>query len=247
MIPIKSASELGSMRRAGATLSKIINKIKVNAQAGITTKELDRLAEGFIQEEGAIPAFKGYRGFPASICTSINEEIVHGIPSERRLREGDLLKLDIGIKLNGYFSDYAVTIAIGKIGGRVRKLVDATKKALELGISKACIDNHISDISWAVQSYIESCGFSVVRDFVGHGIGKEMHEPPEIPNFGQPHKGPILTEGMTLAIEPMVNLGTWEVKILDDGWTAITKDNLFSAHFEHTIAITKTGPEILTA
>ena len=246
MIPVKSAYELKAMREAGALLARIADRIRGKIKSGISTGEIDKIAEELIFEEGAVPAFKGYRGFPASICASLNEEVVHGIPSSRCLKDGDLLKLDIGISLNGYFSDYAFTSAIGNISGRARRLLEATKKALELGIREAKTDNRLFDISWAIQGYIESQGFSVVRDFVGHGIGRDMHEPPEVPNFGQPHTGPLLKEGMVLAIEPMVNAGSWQVRISENGWTASAKDGLESAHFEHTVAITADGPEILT-
>lgn len=246
MIPIKSASDLAAMRQAGSLLVRITDKLRGFIKAGISTLEIDRIAEELILKEGARPAFKGYLGFPASVCACLNEEVVHGIPSERQVKEGDILKLDIGINLNGYFSDYAFTLAIGNIEGRVKKLLEATKRALDLGVAQAFPQRHLSDISWAIQSYIEAQGFSVVRDFVGHGIGLKMHEPPEIPNFGRPGKGAVLKEGMVLAIEPMVNMGGWEVKISDNGWTALTKDRLQSAHFEHTVAVTKDGPEILT-
>lgn len=247
MIFIKSAQELEAMRSSGALLARIADRIRGKIAAGISTEEIDRIAEGLILKAGAIPAFKGYGGFPANICTSINEEVVHGIPSKDRcLKNGDLLKLDIGINLNGYFADCAFTVALGKVSASALRLLEATKKALEIGIAQARPNNRLTDISWAIQGYIEAQGFSVVRDFVGHGIGRNMHEAPEIPNFGQPHNGPLLKEGMVLAIEPMVNRGTWEVRILENGWTAVTKDNLESAHFEHTVAITAEGPEILT-
>lgn len=234
------------MREAGVLLARIVDKIRGKIKTGISTEEIDKIAEELIIREGALPAFKGYRGFPASVCASLNEEVVHGIPSGRCLKDGDLLKLDIGINLNGFFSDYAFTFAIGNISGRARRLVEAAKKALELGIREARVNNRLFDISWAIQNYIESQGFSVVRDFVGHGIGRDMHEPPEVPNFGQPHSGPLLREGMVLAIEPMVNAGSWQVRISENGWTALAKDGLESAHFEHTVAITAAGPEILT-
>ena len=246
MIPVKSAYELKAMREAGVRLSRIVDRIRGKIKTGISTEEIDKIAEELILREGALPAFKGYRGFPASVCASLNEEVVHGIPSGRCLKDGDLLKLDIGINLNGFFSDYAFTFAIGNISGRARRLIEAAKKALELGIREARVNNRLFDISWAIQNYIESQGFSVVRDFVGHGIGRDMHEPPEVPNFGQPHSGPLLREGMVLAIEPMVNAGTWQVRISENGWTALAKDGLESAHFEHTVAITAGGPEILT-
>ncbi len=234
------------MREAGVRLARIVDRIRGKIKTGISTEEIDKIAEELILREGALPAFKGYRGFPASVCASLNEEVVHGIPSGRCLKDGDLLKLDIGINLNGFFSDYAFTFAIGNISGRARRLIEATKKALELGIREARVNNRLFDISWAIQSYVESQGFSVVRDFVGHGIGRDMHEPPEVPNFGRPHSGPLLREGMVLAIEPMVNAGSWQVRISENGWTALAKDGLESAHFEHTVAITAAGPEILT-
>lgn len=246
MIFIKSASEIEAMRKAGRVLARIVDKLRSKIAIGISTEEIDCLAEELILEENALSAFKGYRGFPKSICASINEEVVHGIPSGRRLRDGDLFKLDIGINLNGYFSDCAITVAVGSVNGRTRRLVEATRKALGLGIAQARVDNHLMDISRAIQSHAESQGFSVVRDFVGHGIGRDMHEAPEIPNFGQPHTGALLKEGMILAIEPMVNMGGWEVRLSDNGWTAVTKDNLPSAHFEHTVAVTAGGPLILT-
>ena len=246
MIFIKSASEIEAMRKSGEVLARIVDKLRSKIAIGISTEEIDAAAEELILGENALPAFKGYRGFPKSICTSINEEVIHGIPSGRRLKSGDLFKLDIGINLNGYFSDCAITAAVGTINGRTRRLIGATKKALDLGIAAARVNNHLTDISWAIQSYIEAQGFSVVRDFVGHGIGRDMHEAPEIPNFGQPHAGALLKEGMVLAIEPMVNMGSWEIRISENGWTALTKDNLASAHFEHTVAVTAKGPLILT-
>lgn len=247
MIFIKSAAELEAMRSSGALLARIADKIRGKIVIGISTEEIDKIAEGLILQAGAVPAFKGYGGFPANICASINEEVVHGIPSkDRRLKDGDLLKIDIGISLNGYFSDCAFTIALGRVDTSRRKLLEATKKALEAGIAAAVVNSRLTDISWAIQSYVEAQGFSVVRDFVGHGIGRSMHEAPEVPNFGNPGQGPLLKEGMVLAIEPMVNRGTWEVRILENGWTAVTKDKLESAHFEHTVAITSSGPEILT-
>jgi len=246
MIRIKSKDELDMIRLSGAILARIMEVLRSKLKAGISTKELDCLAEDSISKEGALPAFKGYRGYPACVCTSINEEVVHGIPSERRVKDGDLVSIDLGINYKGYFSDCAITVPVGKVTGERKKLVEVTKKALQLGIKQAEPENHLSDISSAIQSYVEAEGFSVVRQFVGHGIGLNIHEEPEIPNFGQPHKGPILKPGMVLAIEPMVNMGTWEVEILQDGWTAVTKDRLPSSHFEHTVAVTESGPQILT-
>jgi len=231
---------------SGEILAKIMQKLREFIRAGISTQEIDQLTEELVCKENAIPAFKGYKGFPANICTSINEEIVHGIPGERRLENGDIISLDLGINYKGYFSDAAITLAIGGIETKTKKLIEVTKTALSEGIKQARIDNHLSDISYAIQSYVEKNGFSVVREFVGHGIGLKLHEEPEIPNFGRPQQGPILREGMVFAIEPMVNMGTWESKILDNGWTAVTKDGLVSSHFEHTVAITENGPAILT-
>jgi methionyl aminopeptidase len=246
MIPLKSKQDLEMIGESGKILAKIMQRLREFIRAGIFTQEIDRLAEELIRRENAIPAFKGYKGFPANICTSINEEIVHGIPGERRLGNGDIISLDLGINYKGYFSDAAITLAIGRPEPRIKKLIEVTKTALSEGIKQARVDNHLSDISYAIQSYVEKNGFSVVREFVGHGIGLKLHEEPEIPNFGRPQQGPILREGMVFAIEPMVNMGTWESKILDNGWTVVTKDGLASSHFEHTVAITENGPAILT-
>ncbi len=234
------------MRISAEILAGITRKIKEFVSVGISTLEIDRLAEELIKKENAKPAFKGYKGFPATICTSINEQVVHGIPSERKLKEGDIISLDLVLNYQDYFSDIAVTLAVGKINSKAHRLIETTKNALFEGIKQARIDNHLSDISYAIQSYVEKSGFSVVRQFVGHGIGKSLHEEPEIPNFGRPDKGALLKAGMVLAIEPMVNQGSWECEVLDDGWTAVTKDSFLSAHFEHTVAITDNGPEILT-
>ncbi|MFH1655559.1 MAG: type I methionyl aminopeptidase [Candidatus Omnitrophota bacterium] len=246
MIPIKSEQEIGQIRKAGKVLVGIVDKIKENTKPGITTAQLNNLAEDLILKAGGEPAFKGYRGFPSSACISVNEEIVHGIPGNRILKNGEIVSVDLGIRLDGYFADVAFTLTLGNVNGRLKKLVDVTKKALDIGISKARVGNRLSDISHSIQSFVESNGFSVVRDFVGHGIGKELHEDPEVPNFGQSKLGPELKPGMVLAIEPMVNIGTWESEILQDGWTAVTKDRLPSAHFEHTVAITENGPQVLT-
>lgn len=212
----------------------------------VTTRELDKFVESFIRSKGATPAFKGYRGYPASVCTSINEEVVHGIPSSRKLKEGDIISLDIGVYYRGFFGDAAVTVPAGRITERAEKLLKATERGLEIGIAKAVKGNRLFDISAGIQEYVESQGFSVVRNFVGHGIGRELHEEPQIPNFGRPGEGPMLRPGMTLAIEPMVNEGSWEVVILKDGWTAVTKDRSLSAHFEHTVAISENDCTILT-
>jgi len=199
-----------------------------------------------IADRHVLPAFKGYRGYPCCTCISVNQEVVHGIPGKKIIHDGDIVSVDLGIIYQGYFSDTAVTLAVGEISPELQTLLDVTKEALHRGISQAKVNNHLSDISFAVQSYAESNGFSVVRDFVGHGIGKNLHEEPEIPNYGPPHVGPVLKAGMVLAIEPMVNLGTWQTKILDDGWTVETLDGKPSAHFEHTVAVTAEGPRILT-
>jgi methionyl aminopeptidase len=246
MIPIKSKEDLKMLKKSGKILAEILQRLKEFIQVGISTIEIDRLAEGLVRKKNAIPAFKGYRDFPANICTSINEEVVHGIPSSRRLKDGDIISLDLGINYKGYFSDAAITSAVGQIDARREKLIAITRNALSEGIKEMRINNHVSDISYAIQTYVEKHGFSVVRQFVGHGIGRSLHEAPEIPNFGLPHQGEVLKNGMVFAIEPMVNMGTWECKILDNGWTAVTKDGLPSAHFEHTVAITDEGPQILT-
>ncbi|MBI3252870.1 MAG: type I methionyl aminopeptidase [Candidatus Omnitrophica bacterium] len=234
------------MRRAGRVVAGLLRFLETQARPGVTTKRLDVLAEDFIRSQGAEPAFKGYYGYPASICTSVNEGVVHGIPNDRALEEGDIVGVDVGVKLDGYYSDAARTFAIGEIDKESRRLVDATREAMRRGIAKAVEGNRLSDISWAVQSYAEGNGFSVVRQYVGHGIGRNLHEEPQVPNFGRPGQGPRLVEGMTLAIEPMINAGTEEVETLLDGWTVITKDRRRSAHFEQTVFVGKTAPEIVT-
>ncbi len=234
------------LKKSGKILAEIMQRLKEVIKVGISTYKIDQLAEELARRKNALPAFKGYRGFPANICTSINEEVVHGIPNEKRLKEGDIISLDLGINYKGYFSDAAITLGLGRIDSRTEKLIDITRNALSQGIKQARINNYLSGISYAIQTYVEKHGFSVVRQFVGHGIGRSLHENPEIPNFGIPHQGEILKSGMVFAIEPMVNMGTWECEILENGWTAVTKDGMPSAHFEHTVAITDDGPEILT-
>lgn len=246
MIPLKSEHDLEQMRICGRILSTVMDRLRESLKTGITTSEIDGEAEKMVLQEGALPAFKGYRGFPASVCISINEEIVHGIPGQRRLEDGDVVSLDLGVNYRGYFTDGAITVILGRSDGRTKRLVEVTKKALEEGIRFACAGRRLSDISHAVQQFVEKNGFSVVRDYVGHGIGLNLHEEPEIPNYGRPNEGPLLKAGMVLAIEPMVNMGTWESRLLENGWTAVTKDGLCSAHFEHTVAITQDGPQILT-
>jgi methionyl aminopeptidase len=246
MIPLKSKKELQVMRTAGGILALVMQKIKDAVSPGITTQGLDSLAEELIKKENAEPAFKGYKGYPATICTSVNHQVVHGIPSGLKLKEGDIISLDLGLKYKGFYSDIAVTVPVGKVSSEAKKLIETTSDSLYEGIKHAKEGSHLSDISWAVQGIVEQNGFSVVRQFVGHGIGKNLHEEPEIANFGRPRQGPVIKNGMVLAIEPMVNIGTWECEILQDGWTAVTKDRRLSAHFEHTIAVTENGPEILT-
>lgn len=246
VIPIKSREELDKMRMAGSILARIINQLQGAVSIGAATIEIDRYAEELVNKEHCIAAFKGYRGFPANVCTSVNEEIVHGIPGERRLKDGDIISLDIGINYEGYFADAAVTLPVGRVSPEAKKLIDVARRALSEGIKRAVVRNQLSDISYGIQDYVEKNGFSVVRQFVGHGIGSQLHEEPEIPNFGRPHQGPQLREGMVFAIEPMVNMGTWESKMSENGWTAATLDGLPSAHFEHTVAITEQGPEVLT-
>ena len=214
---------------------------------GVTTAELDRVAESFIRDHGARPAFKGYRGFPASICPAINDEVVHGIPSaKRKLRDGDIIGLDLGCIVEGYYADCAITLAAGAVPPRAQELLDVTRESLDKAIVQCRVGNRLGDISHAVQAHCESHGFAVVRAFVGHGIGKQLHEEPQVPNFGEPGRGPVLKPGMVLAIEPMVTMGSWEVRVLEDRWTAVTADGSLAAHFEDTIAITDDGPDVLT-
>lgn len=246
MIRINSEEEIELIRCACTVVSKVISQFKVYLRAGISTKELDRQAEKLLKKMGATSAFKGYQDYPGNICTSVNEQVVHGIPGKRRLKEGDIISLDVGAKLNGYFGDTACTFPLGNISQQANQLLKVGREALTCGIAKAREGNHLSDISNAIQSYVESFGYSVVRKFVGHGIGSKMHEEPEIPNFGKPGLGPILKKGMVLAIEPMINEGGYEVEILEDKWTAVTKDRKLSAHFEHTICVSQNGAEVLT-
>jgi len=237
-ISIKTEEELAILRDAGKILATIVGELKSSLTSGITTKDIDAEAEKLMKKSNVTAAFKGYRGFPGCICSSVNEEIVHGIPSGRKLKDGDILSIDVGIIYKEYYSDTAFTEGIGKVSKELDGLLKATNESLYKGIKEAKTNCPLSNISHAVQSYVEAKGYSVVREFVGHGIGKNLHENPEIPNFGPPNQGPILQEGMVLAIEPMVNLGSWQTKILQDGWTVVTQDGKPSAHFEHTIAIT---------
>lgn len=248
MIIIKSPEEIKKMRKAGKLVAQTHELLKKRIRPGITTQELDRIAEEYILKQGAKPAFKGYNGFPGSICASINEEVVHGIPSGRTLYEGDIISIDIGTIIDGYYGDGAKTLGVGHISQEAKNLIEVTKMSFYDGIKYAIHGNRLSDISSAIQDTVEKNNFSVVVDYVGHGIGKAMHEDPPIPNYGNPGRGPRLQEGMVLAIEPMVNIGTYEVKTLGDKWTVVTLDGKLSAHYEHTIAINLEGPpEILTA
>jgi len=246
VIPLKNKKEFNKIRKAGKILVNVLENLESFIKPGITTKDIDNRAAKLIRSHGAVPAFKGYKGFPGNVCTSINEVVVHGIPGKEKLRDGDIVSLDIGVKLDGYFADAAVTFGVGHVSNEARRLIEVTKKSLQAGIDQIWPGNHLSNVSRAVQDTVESNGYSVVRAFVGHGIGAELHEPPEIPNFGIPGKGITLKPGMVLALEPMVNMGTYEVEVLSDGWTAVTKDRKLSSHFEHTVAVTETGSEILT-
>ena len=246
MIILKSAAELEKMRAAGRIVAEILSMLEQRIKPGVTSTELDQMAEKECLRQGARPAFKGYGGFPFSICASPNEQVVHGFPNRRPLQEGEILSIDFGVLYNGYYGDAAITVPVGRIDSVTARLVDVTRESLARAIDKAVPGGRLTDISHAVQSWVEPHGFSVVRDFVGHGIGRQLHEAPQLPNFGGPGQGPRLKPGMTLAIEPMINAGDPGVKILEDGWTAVTQDGMRSAHFEHTVAITEHGPEILT-
>lgn len=246
VIIIKSPREIDQLRKSNAIAAEVLQKLRGMIVPGITTLELDRVAEEFILSKGTVPAFKGYRGFPATVCISINEEVVHGIPGQRKLKEGDIVSLDVGVNLNGYFGDAAITVPVGEVDREAQRLLEVTERALYIGIDMARVGNRLFDISYAIQTWVEKHGLSVVRDFVGHGIGKDLHEEPQIPNFGSPHQGPRLEKGMVLALEPMVNEGAYGVRILSDGWTVVTIDGKRSAHFEHTIAIVDGGAEILS-
>lgn len=246
MITIKSRHELGRMRDAGRIVAEVLQLLTEKVAAGVTTRELDAVAETECLRRNAQPAFKGYGGFPCSICASPNEKVVHGFATDEPLRDGDILSIDFGVVFRGYYGDAAVTVPVGSVSHEKVRLIEVTKTSLEHAIAVTQPGNRLSDISYAVQAYVEAQGFSVVRDFVGHGIGCKLHEAPQVPNFGHPGQGPRLKPGMTLAIEPMINAGRHEVKILSDGWTAVTVDGRPSAHFEHTVAVTENGPEILT-
>ena len=247
MIILKSPDEIEKIRNASQIVAEVLKEIKKMIEPGVTTEELDQFAENLIRKRGGEPAFKGYMGYPKTLCTSINEVIVHGIPGTASLQEGDIIGVDCGVILDGFYGDSACTFPVGKISSEADSLLTVTEEALYQGIRQMRVGNRLHDISSAIQERVEHAGFSVVRQFVGHGIGRKMHEPPSVPNFGKAHTGPMLEKGMVLALEPMVNAGGSEAEILADGWTAVTKDRSWSAHFEHTIALTDKGCEILSA
>jgi methionyl aminopeptidase len=246
VIVCKSPGELERMRAANALVADVLGELATMVAPGVTTMDLDMAAERLVRAGGAEPAFKGYRGYPCTLCASVNEQVVHGIPSKRALVEGDIISLDMGVKLNGFYGDSAVTVPVGRVSDEATALLRVTNESLEKGIAQVRLGGRISDIGHAIQQHVEAHGLSVVREFVGHGIGSSLHEEPQIANYGEPGRGPRLAEGMTLAIEPMVNVGRPAVKVLADGWTAVTKDGSLSAHFEHTVAVTKSGPLVLT-
>jgi methionyl aminopeptidase len=245
-IEIKSDNELQLMQQAGQLLREVVSKIIQAVRPGIPTIKLDKMARTLIEQGGGRPAFLGYRDYPATICVSINEQVVHGIPSTRRLRDGDIVSIDVGLLKEGFYVDKAVTVPVGNVSRERRRLVRVTEEALRVGINAARLNQRLGDLSAAVQAYVEAAGFSVVREYTGHGIGRKIHEPPQIPNFGKAGTGPRLQPGMVLAIEPMVNMGTWKTVTLDDQWTVVTEDGLPSAHFENTVAVTNNEPWILT-
>lgn len=247
MIIRKSEAELAKMAHAGAVVQGCLELLSGAVRPGVTTEELDAMAEKYIISKGGVPTFKGYHGFPGSICASPNDMVVHGIPGQLKLKEGDILGVDVGVTMDGFIGDAAMTFPVGKISEEAERLLRVTEESLKRGIAQCKVGNRIGDISHAVQTYVESNGFSVVQSMVGHGVGREMHEDPQVPNYGPAHQGPELREGMVIAIEPMVNVGGFEVESGDDGWAILTRDGSLSAHFEHTVAITKDGPRILTA
>ncbi len=247
MIVIKTKNEIATLREAGRIVAETLEALREKAKPGVSTAELDAIAYQIITKRNAVPSFKGYHGFPASICASINSEVVHGIPSKKRiLKEGDIISLDVGATYKGFVGDAAVTVGVGAVSDTAKRLMETTQGALMAGIAQVRTGNHLEDISGAVQDYAESRGFSVVRQYVGHGVGRAMHEEPQIPNYRQGKRGPVLKPGMTLAIEPMVNEGVWETRTLNDDWTVVTEDGKLSAHFEHSVAVTEGEPEILT-
>ncbi len=247
MIICKSSVEIEKLRRSGRMVRQVLGEIREHVRPGVTTLDLEKYVAKRFKELGARPAFKGYRGYPCCLCASVNNEVIHGIPSEHRtLKEGDIVSLDTGVVLDGYYGDSAITIPVGAISEPAQRLLRVTEEALDLAVEKARLGNRLGDVSATVQQYAEKNGYSVVREFVGHGIGKSMHEEPQVPNFGQAGHGPVLKEGMVFAIEPMVNAGGPAVRVLDDNWTAVTVDGKLSAHFEHMVAVTRNGPDVLT-
>jgi methionyl aminopeptidase len=243
---LRGKEEIDAIREAARLVARTLTMLGREIRPGVSTQRLDELAESFIRDHGARPAFKGYRGFPASICPSINDEVVHGIPGARTLAEGDIVGMDVGVEKDGYYGDAACTFPVGKVGADVERLLQVTREALMRGVAQAKAGNRVGDISHAIQSHVEAHGFSVVRSLVGHGIGRHMHEEPQVPNYGTPDRGPRLMAGQVLAIEPMVNVGAPDVVTRPDGWTVVTKDGSLSAHFEHTVAVGAEGPEILS-
>ena len=246
MIYTKNTAEIQLMREAGALLYSVLNEVKQMVKPGITSLELDAAAEKLIRAGGAIPSFKGYDGFPGSICASIDQEVVHGFPRNEPLKEGQIISIDCGLILNGWQSDSAVTVPVGKVSKEAEKLIKVTEQCFWQGINQARAGNRLGDIGWAIQKHAEDHGYGVIRDYTGHGIGKEMHEDPSVPNYGKPGRGVRLVEGMTLAVEPMIGLGTWKIYIADNDWTAVTRDGKYCSHYEHTILITDGAPEILS-
>jgi len=246
MIICKSAAEIERLRRSGRMVRGLLEELRERVQPGIRTLDLEKYLEKRIAQLGARPAFKGYRGYPCCLCASVNSEVIHGIPSERYLKRGDILSLDTGVVFDGFYGDMAITVPVGEISESTQRLLRVTQEALQLAIDQARLGNRLGDICATVQRHVEDNGYSVVREFVGHGIGRELHEEPQIPNFGKPGHGPVLKPGMVLAIEPMVNAGSSAVRVLADNWTAVTADGALSAHFEHMVAITRNGPDILT-
>jgi methionyl aminopeptidase len=248
VIVCRSEAEIAKMWTANQLVADVLAKVEAAVRPGVSTMDLDQLAEQLVRDGGAEPAFKGYRGYPATLCTSVNEEVVHGIPSKSRLlQDGDVVSIDMGVKMGGYYGDSAVTVAVGTVPAKTAELLRVTRESLERAIEQVQVGGRLSDVSHAVQTWVERHGFSIVREFVGHGIGEKLHEEPQIPNYGQPGRGPKLAPGMVLAIEPMVAMGQPETKVLKDGWTAVTRDRSLAAHFEHTVAVTDDGPLILTA
>ncbi|RFT15897.1 MAG: Methionine aminopeptidase [Candidatus Saccharicenans subterraneus] len=246
MIIYKSEAEIEMMRKSSQIVARILSELREMIKPGMETRELDAYAEARARQLGAVPAFKGYRGYPASLCISVNEEIVHGIPSGRRLQEGDIVSLDFGVVYEGFYGDAALTVPVGRVSDLALRLIAVAEKAFYRGLEELKVGNRLSDVSAAIQQEVEGAGFSVIRAFVGHGIGRSLHEEPQLPNFGLPGHGPRLKKGLTLAIEPMIAAGHWEVEVLNDGWTAVTRDRSLSAHYEHTVALTDRGVEILS-